>query len=449
MIQKIILGTLITGDTKNIDLIRLEYFQDNDDRFIFQIVEKLVATDREVDMLTVDMWASKKRNITRHISELTNHSIHDSLTKAHIEQLKNSYINREAKKMLDAESFKINNNNLDIDELYEKVSKLKDVNDSDIDDLYGFKEIKEYHSIIDDAKFIPTGIEDLDEILNDLKCEDLTLVSGNRGEGKTTFCNQTGINAIDKGFPVLFINGEFTTDVLVNNLYTMMIGLEEKYFNYRKYNKKFIKEPKPHVSKAIQEWHKNKLFVYSKSDGKLRTHDQLFKLIESKIIKHKLKFVIVDNLMSLLAVNNAAEKNEAQGDFIKKLVSIGHKYKCHIFLVAHPNKGADKGKTFSANSISGTGDLGNNAANILMIVREYDKEKISEGIHGWVVIDKNRHWGTETKIQLYFDEKRRAYCGFCDEKPIAIVPNWKKYLPKEIKNWNGTTQEFKNGEVGK
>ena len=252
--------------------------------------------------------------------------------------------------------------------------------------------------------YIPTGIKSIDEALNDLAPGCLTLVTGRSNGGKTTFVKQVIANAINKHNKVYLMNGENDTEMLINEIYQTVIGRNEKYYTLVKINKKYRKEPKPSVLKKLQEWHRNKFYIFNKGDSRLKTIDELMAMLENDIKYNQYNLIVIDNLMSILSVNSA-EKYEQQADFVQRLCDLAKAYKTHIILVLHPNKTYQKGSEMDFEQISGSSDIYNKADNIIAVTRVYDEEEKSKGIDGYLQVLKNRYYGELTKVPVVYEKE--------------------------------------------
>jgi twinkle protein len=252
--------------------------------------------------------------------------------------------------------------------------------------------------------YIPTGLSSIDYAINDLGPGILTLVTGRSNGGKSTLINQILASAIDRGYKCFLIAGEGLQDIIINNIYKAAIGRDQEYYEFVKINKRLFKEPKPHVLLALREWHKGKLVIFNKGDSKLKTTEELLFLIEEEIKTAKPNLVVVDNLMSVLSIEKAAEKYEKQGDFAQRLADIAKAYNLHIMLVLHPNKTVSKGSEMDFEQISGSADLYNKADIILAVKREYDNQKLEQGIDGQISVLKNRYFSNLTSINTHFDQ---------------------------------------------
>ena len=220
----------------------------------------------------------------------------------------------------------------------------------------------------------------------------VTLVAGRSNGGKTTFCTQVKVNAIDKGFKVFEVSGEGLTDIMLNKFYKAIIGSDSKHYDIKKINRKHIKEPKKETLDALKLWHKGKYKMFNKGESKLKSLDQLFSVIEAEVKENKHDLIILDNLMSLLSVNKSSDKLEKQAEFVQKCCDFSKMFNCHIIIVLHPNKTYKKGETMDFEQIAGTSDISNKADNIIAIVRNTEEEKAETGVSGRIELLKNRYY---------------------------------------------------------
>ena len=335
-------------------------------------------------------------------------------------------------KLIDKKIYSLN----DVNEEYskygqEKIEKLINSAKLKIEGIRDL-EVNPYRGIDSSTDFyIPTGIKTVDNALNDLVSGYVTLITGRSNGGKTTFCTQVQANAINKGYKVFLISGEGKQEELLNNFYTAVIGRKDEYFNVVKVNKKYRKEPKPDVLKALQQWHYEKLKLFCKGDSKLKTTEELFQMMVLEIKTNHQHLIVIDNLMSILNMERASEKLEAQADFVQNCCDFAKLYNTHVIIVLHPNKTYVKGSDMDFEQISGTSDMANKADNIIAVIREVSEEKIQKGINGRIQVLKNRSWSelptvnthydVETKLLLEIEPETNQYIGYSF--------NFEKFLP--------------------
>ena len=292
------------------------------------------------------------------------------------------------------------------------------------------------------GKYIPTGINTVDNAINDLAPGCVTLITGRTNEGKTTFTKQIIANAINLGNKVYVVSGEGDLVKFVNEIYQVVIGRNPAYYKSIKVNKRWHKEPKPDVLKALRQWHKGKLVLFNKGESNLKTIEELFSMIEYEIKLKKHDLVIIDNLMSVLTAK-AIEKLEKQAEFMQRCHDIANAYRIHIILVLHPNKSYQKGTKMDVEQISGNMDLGNKADNIIQVAREYDDEKIAQGINGRISVLKNRYYSDLPSCDTYFDVDTGQLAEITDDGYVLYEFDWEKYLPNQqlIPDWVEVEEE--------
>lgn len=285
-----------------------------------------------------------------------------------------------------------------------------------------------YRGIIaKNLKFIPTGIEAVDDAINDLVSGRTTLITGRSNGGKTTLVKQIVANAIDRGNKVYIMSGEGNEEFLLNEIYQCVIGWDNDNYIIHKINRKFHKEPKPEVLKALQEWHKGKLVLFNKGESKLKSTSELFSMLETEIKLNQHDLVIIDNLMSCIKTT-ATEKLEAQAEFMQKCCDLANTYQTHIILVLHPNKTYQKGQEMDFEQISGNSDIPNKADNILCVIRNYNEADNAAGIDGKITVVKNRYYSDLVSCDLKFDRETGLLLGMIDGDAFRYNFRWKKYL---------------------
>lgn len=298
---------------------------------------------------------------------------------------------------------------------------------------------------VGDTKFIPLGIDESDNITNDLMSRTITVITGQTEEGKSIIVHRAALNAIDKGYRVLIVDGEHNQDFLINKLYKMVIGGNVKYYDYKKFNKHYIKEPKPHILEMLQAWHGDKLWILSKKElsNDIKTNFITLLSYIDKIVKsNKIDLIIYDNMMSLV-ISSAAEKNESQSEFIKAVIDMNEKYNSHSIVVTHIKKGLyERGDDVSIYNINGTSDIPGLADNIMIIRRNFKKHIGAEDISepdGWLGLRKVRANSVHKDIPLYFDKETGSLCEIKNGSYVVKIYNWKGV--GEQSQWEEMTEQ--------
>lgn len=330
------------------------------------------------------------------------------------------------------------NNDINYEYLVNGESKVHNIIKSANLKIAGFRDLtmQPYTGLKDmGKKYIPTGIDAIDDQINDLESRRMTVVMGRPCEGKSTFVQQVILNAIDKTHKVCLVDGEHFQDDLINGLYMQLIGRERRYYREVPCNKRIFKEPTDKALKAIQEWHKNKLCIYSKGEGELKSLDQLFEIVRTIITHNKIDLLVLDNLMSLVDFDSANEVNLKQKAFMQKCHDTCMAYNIHVIVVCHTNKQAVANKKSDMYAASGTSDIPNIADNIINVVKLDDEEKEEQKCDGFLHLTKGRIKGAKTvSVKTYFDNETYSLLEIKEgEKPKYKKMDWEKYLDDSIK----------------
>lgn len=325
------------------------------------------------------------------------------------------------------------NNDINYEYLVNGENKIHNIIKSATLKIAGFRDLtaQPYTGIKDmGKKYIPTGIDAIDDQINDLESRRMTVVMGRPCEGKSTFVQQVILNAIDKKHRVCLVDGEHFQDDLINGLYMQLIGRERKYYNNVVDNKRVFKEPTQKALKAIQEWHKNKLCLYSKGEGELKSLEQLFEITRTIITHNKVDLLVLDNLMSLVDFDSANEVNLKQKAFMQKCHDTCMAYNIHVIVVCHTNKQAVANKKSDMYAASGSSDIPNIADNIINVVKLDDEEKEEQKCDGFLHLTKGRIKGAKNvSVKTYFDNETYSLLEIKEgEKPKYKKMDWEKYL---------------------
>jgi len=301
--------------------------------------------------------------------------------------------------------------------------------------LYNVSEMP--NEVIDENKmiFIPTGIFGIDDKLNMLEGGRMTLLTGRPGEGKTTFAHRVALEAVDKGFKVLIVDGEHSSFVIRRGLYNKVIGNNKNAYDLKPYNLKKIKVPKTHIKPMLDDWCKDKLWFYSKSEGQIKDLNKLFDMYKWMHEEYGINLIILDNLMSLMEFRDE-DKNKEQIAFANKCHDLViQNPNMHLILVAHPNKTATKGESIDYYQISGAGELIAISDNVLQVIKSADS--VEDECDGWIEIHKNRGYGTFKKVELVYDEETTA---LVEKGVVSKALNWEGKGTQE--QWKKTDSPF-------
>lgn len=275
---------------------------------------------------------------------------------------------------------------------------------------------------------IMTRIPMLDNMIGGLSEGGVTVVSGKRGNGKSTIFGSMALNAIEQGYTVCAYSGELSGYKFLE--WIMLQATERKYIAYKTDMRsgKNICFVEPEIQKRIKAYLDNKFFLYDNSviqDDKQT--ESILKVFEACARRYGCRLFLVDNLMSALC--SPDEENKAQARFTAQLKAFAVKYKAHVILAAHPRK-EKADATFTNDSISGSSAISNLADVVLNI------ERAPKGIR----VTKNRDFGTTGFIPTCYDPANRRL--FQLKVGDKIVYGWDHTDIKLPENPAATLEEF-------
>lgn len=270
---------------------------------------------------------------------------------------------------------------------------------------------------------ISTGFKTLDKVLaGGIYLGQTVIVTGKRGDGKSTFTSQILVNALDQGIRVLAYSGELPDYFFKRWMDFQAAGkhnvidraAENGNISYFVTNEKISK---------IEEWYRERAYLYdnqSTSDDEL---EDLLQTIEKAVQQYGIQLVLLDNLMTALDVGMSVDLYRAQSKFVDKLAKMAKRLQVAVILVVHPRK--NRFGNDDTDEVSGSADI----TNKVDIVMTYKRNLASfENAERVVTVSKNRLTGKlavgEAAIPLCYDEASKR---ICEDKADFIKPyGWEK-----------------------
>ncbi len=253
---------------------------------------------------------------------------------------------------------------------------------------------------IESLPAISTGTKELNEILSGgFHLGDLIVMTGVRGDGKSTMASMFVCWALRNDFNSLIYSGEMKDYAVKNWLDRQVIGSNRRtLFNSEK--------------ESVNNWYRNRLFIYDDTEIDENETGKLLETVETAIIQRNIKFILIDNLMT--AMEDSAENNEAlyrqQSNFTGRLAKIARKFDVVILLVCHPRK-SNGGQRLTNDDISGSADITNKANIVLTYSRSIIDGKESDPSVRIIEVTKNRLTGKTGKVAMAYNESNKQVVG--------------------------------------
>lgn len=274
---------------------------------------------------------------------------------------------------------------------------------------------------------IGTGIYELDEALDGgIALGQVCLLTGKRGEGKSTLMSQMIADAIDQGYGVFVYSAELP-DYHFKGWLNLQVAGEDNLIGYKNRFGRTKYVVSDDAQARIDKWYDGKAFIYDNSftDEHPEKEVDLLSIVEQTIKQNDVKLICIDNLMT--AMDSVRSQNElylAQGRFVGMLKKIAIKYHVAAILVAHPRKqGKDSDRAFDNDDVAGSADI----TNKVDIVLNYGRVRNDATCQGKLTLEKNRLSGVilngEHAIRMQYNEKTRQVRG---ERTLEKRYGWQK-----------------------
>ena len=250
-----------------------------------------------------------------------------------------------------------------------------------------------------------TGIQELDTSIKGMFMGQLIVVTGKRGQGKSTFTQQLGIKAMKSGFPVFFYSGELQAYQFKSWIERQIAGAD--YINDLTTEfggTDYMLDV--NIIPTITQWYASKCYVYDQEALTGEEMESLVDTAEDAIKNYGCRVIVLDNLMTAMMDDESIDLYRQQTRFVNRLTALAKTFNVCVILVAHPKKNS----TGDADIISGSGNI----ANLADVVLEYCRMKPdNENCDCVVKILKNRTTGFENHegIPLWFEQKSKRITG--------------------------------------
>lgn len=314
----------------------------------------------------------------------------------------------------------------DILRKYGKEALIKAVENAELRDVKFVKRLANVEAVnLSDLPKIKTGVRNLDRICGGLLRGHVVLLSGKRGEGKSTFMSSLVAEAIEQDNSVFVYSGELPNYHFKNWLDLQIAGAENIATRQNEYgdNEYYLTEQ---TVNTINKWYYDKAFIFDNSAVNDDEYEGLLKVITDSICRYDIKLVCIDNLMTAMDCDANSDLYRQQSQFVKNLEKLAQQYDVAIILVAHPKK---SNADFDNDTVSGSSDI----TNAVSFVFNYERAKEGEDYDSKLMVTKNRLNGKlligDNAIKLHYSEKSKRISSnvyeqkqySCFAKPIEDI----------------------------
>lgn len=277
-----------------------------------------------------------------------------------------------------------------------------------------------------DIEKLKTGMRDLDYMLyGGLPFGGLTIVTGKRSEGKSTWTSQVIASALNQGYKCLAYSGELADWQFKSWLTKQLAGAKHTFLYKTKEGEEGYETSKTNKA-IINDWLKGRMFLLDNTKITDETVS-LLDAVENAIQQYGVRVVLLDNLMTSISSmsHGKTDKYEVQSQFTSRVTEIAKKYKVAIILVAHKRK--DSYGSDEMDDILGSSDI----ANLAHVIISYGRDREINEDQRMLRLLKNRLFG-KTNFKGWitnFDARSNRIYGENDD--IDMEYEWTKLIPQQ------------------
>ncbi len=259
---------------------------------------------------------------------------------------------------------------------------------------------------------IASSIPQLDKMLGGFYFGQLILLTGERGDGKSTLASQFATAALAQSYSVFFYSGELLDWYFKAWLDYQCAGPDHINATRNGFGDESYSVDGNAITK-IERWYKGRLFLYRNESAIEEEHRTLLETIDTAIKQYGCRVLFLDNLMTAMSDDLSRDQYRQQTAFVKQLALMAKQYNVLIFLVAHPRK--VYGGQFGNDDVAGSSNITNLVDVVLRYARPADDD-IDNPPPRILQVLKNRLNGKTHRgkagIDLYYNEasKRISEC---------------------------------------
>ena len=286
---------------------------------------------------------------------------------------------------------------------YGKEAVIKAVQNAQVRDIKYVKRLADVKSVnLTALPKIRTGIKEIDSAIGGLYYGQVILLSGKRGEGKSTFMSQLVAEAIEQDNAVFVYSGELPNYYFKSWLDLQIAGSQNIETCHDEYGNEqyYISDE---TAQIINRWYYDKAFIFDNSAVDDDEFDGLLKIISDAVCRYNIKLVCIDNLMTALDDDVNSDVYRQQSKFVRELAKMSKRYDIAIILIAHPKKSSIE---FNNDTVSGSADI----TNAVDVVMNYER-CADEDADSKITINKNRLTGKlitgDNAVRLLYSESSK------------------------------------------
>lgn len=244
---------------------------------------------------------------------------------------------------------------------------------------------------------VPTGLNDIDDLLGGLHAGDLIVVGARAAMGKTSLLINMAQHAASRDFPVGVISGEQPAGQIVTRMVSAAAHLPAKTFR----TAKFEEHQWTGVYDGFRKVATLPMWILDRSGPSLA---EVVRVTRRWVHQHGIKALFVDYAQRI--VGEGQRRHEQVGNVVRGLKNLARDLNIPVILLSQVSREAEKGSGGIPGlaDLSDTSELEKEADQVLIIYREgYYDENADQGT-AIIFVAKNRHGATGKKTVQWSPE---------------------------------------------
>lgn len=255
---------------------------------------------------------------------------------------------------------------------------------------------------------VPTGLNDIDDLLGGLHAGDLIVVGARAAMGKTSLLINMAQHAASRDFPVGVISGEQPAGQIITRMVSAAAHLPAKTFR----TAKFEEHQWTGVYDGFRKVATLPMWILDRSGPSLA---EVVRVTRRWVHQHGIKALFVDYAQRI--VGEGQRRHEQVGNVVRGLKNLARDLNIPVILLSQVSREAEKGSGGIPGlaDLSDTSELEKEADQVLIIYREgYYDENADQGT-AIIFVAKNRHGATGKKTVQWSPETMQFHDLYRDE----------------------------------
>jgi replicative DNA helicase len=228
-----------------------------------------------------------------------------------------------------------------------------------------------------------TGFIDLDTCIAGLHREELTILAGRPGTGKTAFALQIAINLAQKGNKIAFFSREMSNTQIA----TRMLANQSEVDGHKL---RFVNTLTPEDLKKLRKAKKEIAGLPIYLDDETRTIEEIRALCRELQSKGNLDVMFVDYLQLLETVKQTNNREQEVGKISRSLKLISKEFKIPVIALSQLNRASEQKNQPTLSDLRESGAIEQDADNVIFLHVPND-EKFSAKPILEVIVAKQRN----------------------------------------------------------